>query len=238
MKRKIVTISLSLLISSMVVLPTIAQEEESSVWSTGLDIYSSYIWRGSKFGAGPAFQPFVDATIGGLSIGAWGSVNSSIAESLEMDLYISYAAGPVSITVTDYYFGGDWTEIAETHFIEPMVGVEAGGFSAAIAYMFLPEVVDDETTTDVDESVDFGEEGDLYIEVAYGFGSVDLAVGLGDGQYTVTDDDPDGDFNICNITVGTSKEIPITEKFSLPVSGSVTLNPATGGFFITAGLSF
>jgi hypothetical protein len=37
--------------------------------------------------------------------------------------------------------------------------------------------------------------------------------------------------------VGTSKEIQITEKFVLPVSGAVILNPSTGGFFITAGIS-
>ena len=233
MKRKIVTIGLSLFLCSILVLPSFGQEEEeSSVWSTGLDIYSSYIWRGSKFGAGPAFQPFVDATIGDFSIGAWGSVNSSSFESeaLEMDLYVSYSFGPVSIAVTDYYFGGDWTEMDMTHYIEPALGIEAGGFSATFAYMLLPAVDDDPDTAE-DDATDFGEEGDS-------FGAVDLSLGFGDGAYTATDDDPDGDFNVCNITLGTSKEIPITEKFSLPVSGSVTLNPATGGFFITAGISF
>lgn len=233
MKRKIVTISLSLLLSSILVLPSFAQEEEESVWSTGFDIYTSYIWRGAKFGSGPAFQPFVDATIGGFSIGAWGSVNSSWNESLEMDLYVSYSFGPVSLTLTDYYFGDDWTEMDMTHYIEPMVGIEAGGFSATLAYMFLPAVDDDPETPTEDESADFGEEGDLYLEAAYSFGSVDLALGLGDGQYT-----DDGDFNVCNITIGTSKEVEISEKFTLPVSGSVTLNPSTGGFFITAGVSF
>ncbi len=234
MKRKILTISLSVLLSSFLVLPTFAQEEEeSSVWSTGFDIYTSYIWRGSKFGSGPAFQPFVDATVGGLSIGAWGSVNSSLDEALEMDLYLSYGFGPVSLTVTDYYFGGDWTDMSMTHYIEPSVGVEAGGFSAMFAYMLLPGTEDDASTIGVDESTDFGEEGDTYLELGYGFDAVSFAVGLGNGAYT-----DDGDFSLCNITVGTSKEIAITEKFSLPVSGSVTLNPSTGGFFITAGVSF
>ena len=50
-----------------------AQEEATeSSWSTGLDIYSSYIWRGSKFGTGAAIQPYVDYTIGGFSVGGWG----------------------------------------------------------------------------------------------------------------------------------------------------------------------
>ncbi|MFW5699915.1 MAG: TorF family putative porin [Bacteroidota bacterium] len=229
MKSKILTL-ISVVFALTVSLNTAKaqEEEESSVWSTGMDIYSSYIWRGSKFGSGPAFQPYVDATVGGFSVGAWGSVNASSNESLEMDLYLGYSFDfGLGIALTDYYFGGDWTEVSSTHYLEPMVTYEGGGFSATFAYMFLPET----------ETTDFAEEGDLYLEAGYSFGAVDVALGLGDGQYTVTDDNPDGDFNVCNITIGTSKEIKLSDSFILPVSGAVTLNPTTGGFFITAGIS-
>ena len=199
-----------------------AQEEASSSWDTGLDIYSSYIWRGAKFGSGPAFQPYMEYSTGGFALGAWGSVNSSTDESLEMDLYASYSAGPVSFTLTDYYFGGDWTEYSMNHYLEPSIGVSVGDFSFTGAYMLLPESGEDS----------FGSQGDTYLEAAYSFSNVDLTLGAGDGQYTDT-----GDFNICNITVGTSKEVKMTESFSLPVSGSVTLNPSTGGFFIAVGIS-
>jgi len=193
-------------------------------WDTGLDIYSSYIWRGAKFGSGPAFQPYVELSAGDFAIGAWGSVSASMDESLEMDLYASYSFGPVSLTLTDYYFGGDWMEYSSMHYLEPSVGLSLGDFSFMAAYMFLPE--------DEDAGTSFGEEGDLYFEAGYSFGSVDLGLGAGDGQYT-----DDGEFNVCNIMVGTSKDIEITEKFTLPVSGAVILNPSTGGFFITVGLS-
>ncbi len=201
-----------------------AQEEEaSSSWSTGLDIYSSYIWRGAKFGEGPAFQPYVEYSTGDFAIGAWGSVNSSSTESMEMDLYASYSIGAVSLTLTDYYFGGDWTEYKSMHYLEPSIGVSLGDFSFTGAYMFLPE----------DGDAKFGKNGDTYLEAGYSFGSVDLALGAGDGQYT-----DNGDFKICNISLGTSKEVKVTDSWSLPVSGSVILNPSTGGFFITAGISF
>ncbi len=199
-----------------------AQEEEASSFDTGLDIYSSYIWRGAKFGSGPAFQPYVEFSSGGFALGAWGSVSSSTDEGYEMDLYASFSAGPVSFTLTDYYFGGDWTDYAATHSLEPSVGVELGDFSLTAAYMFLAET----------ETSDFGEEGDTYLEAAYSFPNVDVFMGLGDGQYT-----EDGDFSVCNIGIGTSKEVKLTESFSLPVSGAVILNPSTGGFFITVGIS-
>ena len=66
------------------------EAETSSAFDAGLDIYSSYIWRGLKFGSGPAFQPWVEGSFGGFSVGAWGSVNSSTDEAFEMDLYAGY----------------------------------------------------------------------------------------------------------------------------------------------------
>ena len=219
-----------------------AQEEESSPVDLGLDIYSSYIWRGAKFGSGPAFQPWLEASAGNLAIGAWGSINSSTDEAFEMDLYLSYSFDfGLSIGVTDYYFGytdGDSIGVDDDggtvfeqlgyfaydngHYIEPMISFEAGDLSLTAAYMFAPGFDD----------------GDTYLEASYSIKGVSLTVGLGDGAYTATDTDPEGDFNLCNISIGTSKEVKITDSFSLPLSGSVTLNPATEGFFITVGMSF
>ena len=184
-------------------------------WSTGLDIYSSYIWRGAKFGSGPAFQPYVDYTKGGFSVGAWGSVNAGADEAFEMDLYASYGFDfGLSVAVTDYYFGGDYFDGA-VHFIEPAISFEAGSFSLLAAYMMGDGVAD------------------TYVEAGYSLGAVDLFVGAGNGAYT-----SDGGFMVCNVGLGTSKEIKITEDFSLPVSGSVVLNPSTQGFFIAVGISF
>ncbi len=206
----------------LVVLTVSTFSAKAQEWSTGMDIYSSYIWRGSKFGTGPALQPYVDFTTGGLSVGAWGSVSAGSAESLEMDLYAGYSFDfGLSLTVTDYYFGVDpvsengWLD-GDSHLIEPMLSYGVGGFSLTAAQMFT-------TSFDVD---------DTYLEVAYGFGAVDLAVGLGNGLYTT-----DGSFTVCNVSLSTGKEIEITDKFTLPVSGSVTLNPSTGGFFIAVGVS-
>ena len=66
--KKILMITASVLLL-MTFIPSVnAQEEEASKWNAGLDIYSSYIWRGLKFGTGAAFQPSVDFTAGGLQL--------------------------------------------------------------------------------------------------------------------------------------------------------------------------
>jgi hypothetical protein len=183
--------------------------------STGVDIYSSYIWRGAKFGTGAAIQPSVEFSAGGLALGAWGSVSTGGTEAFEMDLYASYSFGfGLTLAVTDYYFGGKYFE-GPSHFIEPSVSFEAGNFSLLAAYMMGDGLTD------------------TYAQAGYTLGSVDLFVGAGNGQYT-----SDGNFMVCNVGIGTSKEIKITDSFSIPVSGSVSLNPSTQGFFIAVGVSF
>lgn len=237
----------------LVVLTVSTFSAKAQEWSTGVDIYSSYIWRGAKFGSGPAFQPYVDFTTGGLSVGAWGSVNASSDEALEMDLYAGYSFdNGLSLTVTDYYFGGTWTDFSYSHYIEPSVSFSAGSFSLTGAAMLLPAADAVDAVAGVPAMVDlgtgvvtpaiekveaveatsFGEGIDLYFEAGYSFSAVDLTLGAGNGAYT-----EDGSFNLCNVSVSTAKEIEITDKFTLPVSGSVTLNPSTGGFFIAVGIS-
>jgi uncharacterized protein (TIGR02001 family) len=187
--------------------------------STGLDIYSSYVWRGTKFGSGPAFQPSMEFSAGGFALGAWGSFNASTDEAAEADLYASYGfelseSSSLSFTVTDYYFpGSPWLE-GTSHYIEPMVNLGLGAFSLTGAYMMNDGA------------------GDIYLEAAVTAGPVDITLGGGDGAYTV-----DGEFNICNIGISTSKEIKITDDFSLPVSGAAILNPSSEQFYIVVGIS-
>jgi hypothetical protein len=233
MKKKITLVLFAVL--AICTLNVKAQEEpKASPFSTGVDIYSSYIWRGTKFGTGAAFQPNVKFIKGGFTLGAWGSVSTGDSEAFEMDLFTSYSVAGLTVTLTDYYFGGDWTEYKTMHYLEPSLSYGISNFTLTAAYMLLPgaDAVEGES-----EAIDFGSEGDAYVEASYAFTNAKLTLGAGEGQYTRTEEDPEGEFNICNIGIGTSKVIKLSESFSIPVSGAVILNPTTGGFFITVGLS-
>lgn len=227
--KKILMITASVLLL-VTFIPTVnAQEEEGSSWNAGLDIYSSYIWRGIKFGTGAAFQPSVDFTAGGFTIGAWGSISTGDTEAAEADLYASYGFNlgenaALSLTVTDYYFPGSAYFESTSHYIEPMVSLGLGNLSLSAAYMFY-------------ESAANGS-GDIYLQAGYAAGPVSITIGGGNGQYSFEDEvDEEDKFAISNIGIGTSKEIKITDSFSLPISGSIILNPSTEQFFVVVGIS-
>lgn len=212
MKRKITLISL--LVLTIFSSNIIAQE---SSWNTGTDLVSSYVWRGTKFGSGPSFQPSVSYSKGGLTIGAWGSYAFSTNEAAEADLYATYEVSlgeksSLTFAVNDYYFPGSEYFDGDSHYLEPSVSIGLGNFSLAGAYMTNAE--------------------DVYFEAGLSLGSVNLFAGAGDGQYTV-----DAKFSFCNVGLKTSKEIKISDSFSIPVSGSVILNPSTEQFHIVVGIS-
>ncbi|MGQ7869407.1 hypothetical protein [Sunxiuqinia sp. sy24] len=201
---------------------TLAGNLQAQDWDTGADFVSSYVWRGTKFGTGPAIQPWAEYSAGGFALGAWGSYGFTDDEAAEADLYASYGfdlgdGSTLSLTVTDYYFPGSPYFDGDSHFFEPMVGLDLGSFSFLGAYMI---------------GSDASDVSDLYLEAGLNLGSVALTLGAGDGAYTV-----DGDFSVCNIGVGTSKEIKITDSFSIPISGTAILNPSSEQFHIVVGIS-
>lgn len=81
-------------------------------FKTGVDLVSSYVWRGTEFGDSPAIQPSLNYTFSnGVVVGAWGSygvqkftsVSNGDYRYQEVDLSLTIPAGPFSLTAVDYY---------------------------------------------------------------------------------------------------------------------------------------
>jgi len=203
-----------------------AREEKSgAAFSTGADLVSNYIWRGTKLAVGPALQPSVSFTAGNLEIGAWGSVSFTSMEGAESDLYMSYSFPfGLSLGVTDYYFPGtmyfDLSDTTGSHALEINAGFSSGGFSLSANYI-------------PNEAGSAGSAGgDMYFEAGYDFSSFSLFIGAGDGWHT-----SDGDFGLCNVGISTGKEIKITDNFSVPVTGTLIFNPEQEQFYVVIGFS-
>ncbi len=214
--------------------------QEDTPFSAGGDLVSSYLWRGTKFGTGPAIQPYVELALGNFSAGGWGSYCFTTNEGAEADLYVSYGFDfGLSVGLTDYYFPGgisidstgsfsyegsnyfDFSTTSGAHALELNLGYEIGGLSLAANYF-------------LNEAGGAGNAGgDIYFELGYSFDSFGLVLGAGNGWHT-----PEGEFTICNIGVTTGTELKISDSFSLPVSGALILNPATEQFHVVVCVSF
>lgn len=215
MKKKITLLAFALTLLMNINL----EAQEKSPWTTGVDLYSSYVWRGTKFGSGPAMQPTVKFSGGGFTIGGWGNYCFSTSEATEADLFASYAvslgeSSSLTFNVTDYYFPGESSPYftGTSHFFEPMVNLALGKLTLTGAYMFNAD--------------------DTYLEAAYAAGPVTLFAAAGDGQYT-----KDAKFNFCNVGIKTGTAIKINDNFSIPVSGALILNPSTEQFNIVVGIT-
>lgn len=215
MKKKILL--LAFVLTSIFGLNVSAQQK--SPWTVGTDLYSSYVWRGTKFGLGPAMQPTLKYSTGGFSIGGWGNYCFSTSEATEADLFTSYAvalgkSSSLTFNLTDYYFPGATAPYftGTSHYFEPQISLGLGKLSLSAAYMFNAE--------------------DTYLEAGYAAGPVTIFAGAGNGQYT-----KDASFNLCNLGIKTGSAIKISDSFSIPITGALILNPSTEQFNIVVGLT-
>lgn len=191
-----------------------AQEFKASA-----DVVSSYVWRGT-FQSGVAVQPTFDFTTGGFSIGAWGSTAlSELSGSLmqEADLYAKYTFGfGLSAGITDYYYTGnkffDYKK-GGAHALELNLGYTTGSLSLSGNYLL-------------------NVNSDMYFEAGYAFDKVSVFVGAGNEVYST-----DGKFALLNIGASTTKEIKITDTFSIPLKASVIVNPKSEQLFFVAGIT-
>jgi hypothetical protein len=215
-----------------------AQKEDNPLpVSIGADLVSRYVWRGTDIGGSPSIQPCIEADIHGIILGAWGAYTINAPGAQEADLYISYTiADLISVGFTDYFFPDDQPGIMNyfsdsTHVIEFNAGFSAGNFDFSANINLI---------NDNDNS--------LYFEAGYGFGFIDVFVGAGNGIYTVetsaqgydpvADPEPADDFMIVNFGVSATKDVKVSESYSISLSGSFIINPYTKTPFLVFGISF
>lgn len=235
-----------------------AQEESSKAeLSVGADIVSNYIWRGipnaAYFGfsgdglsLSPNIQPDLSLKCGDLTVGVWGSYDF-LGAYQETDLYISYEVGPLTFSLTDYYWNYPasyfkYKASTTTHIFEGAVsysGSESFPISITAATMFYgaDKKFDKDKgafTTDNNYST--------YVELSYpvklGSSEISPFMGFttGDGFYGDGYGNVDG-FAVVNLGCSASKDIEVTEKLTIPMTASLVLNPQLERVFFVVGIS-
>ena len=215
---------------------TLAQEKvETTICG---DVVSSYIWRGQDLG-NVSLQPTLGIGYKGLSLTAWGSVGlSDPSDTKEFDLTLSYAIGGLNIGVTDYWFNNGldpenryfkYDAHGTNHVLEANIGYD---FGLASLQWFTNFAGNDGVNKDGKRAYS------SYVELTVPFklATVDWAATAGAVPFSTDFYGTDG-FAVTNLALKATKEIKVTESFSVPVFGQVVANPCSLKAYLVIGFT-
>ena len=205
-----------------------AQEvPKKSSFDIGVDFASRYVWRGGSYSDSPAIQPYAEYSSGNFTLGLWASYETGgEVVGQEFDFYASYAIGPVSIGLTDYAFPTDADSdgyfMMKNHIGEANLSFD-GVDSFPLTISFNMNIYNDDDNS-------------IYTEVGIPFeiGGTELGafIGAGDNIYTL-----EGDFAITNFGISASKDLKITDSFSVGATASAIFNPDSDDAYLVFLLS-
>jgi uncharacterized protein (TIGR02001 family) len=210
-----------------------ATEAKSQV-NVGVDYASRYVWRGFDFGNSPSIQPMVSFTSGGFEIGAWAAyATNGDPDGSEIDFYASYTleteGGDFSLSVTNYTFpdepGSYFSK--DAHFIELGLGYSTGLTENLGLFLSGNIFVHNDDDNSIYGELGFEYEANDYtLTVFSGFSPVESATY---GNST---------FAFINTGFSVSKELKISDVFSVDVSSSVISNLHARKAFFVFGFGF
>ncbi len=217
-------------------LATLAQEKvETTICG---DVVSSYIWRGQDLGD-VSLQPTLGIGYKGLSLTAWGSVGlSDPSDTKEFDLTLSYAFGGFNIGITDYWFNGGldpenryfkYDAHGTNHVFEANVGYD---FGFASLQWFTNFAGNDGMNRDGKRAYS------SYVELSIPFklATVDWTATSGAVPFSTDFYGTDG-FAVTNLALKATKDIKLTDSFSVPVFGQVVANPCSQKAYLVIGFT-
>lgn len=231
MKRTILALGAALI---SIIAP--AQEKVEATISS--DLVSQYIWRGLEQSS-TAIQPTLGVSWKGLSLTAWGSVGITESNApKEFDLILNYTIGGFSIGVTDYWLsnGGDplgryfrYYAHSTNHIFEANVGYDFKFLSLQWNTNF----------TGNDGLTKKGKRAySSYFEINAPFklATLDWTATVGVVPYATTYYDTKG-FAVTNVSLRATKDIKITDTFSIPIFGQIIASPRQETAFFVFGFT-
>ena len=229
--KKIVLFAMGLVTS----VTTHAQEIETTISG---DIVSSYIWRGQDLGS-VAVQPTFGVGYKGLSLTAWGSYGlTNPDDTKEFDLTLAYTSGGFNIGITDYWFSVGLDPDARyfkydahgtNHVFEANIGYDFG-FASLQWY------------TNFAGNDGYNKDGkraySSYLEanVPFKLATVDWTATAGVVPFSTTSYGTTG-FAVTNLALKATKDIKVTDSFSIPIFAQVVGNPCSQKAYLVLGFT-
>ena len=201
------------------------------------DIVSSYIWRGQDLGSA-AIQPTLGVGYKGLSLTAWGSYGLiNTADTKEFDLTLAYTTGGLNIGVTDYWFDAGLDPDARyfkydahgtNHVFEGNIGYDFGFASLQWFTNF--------SGNDYKEDDDRAYSSYVEVVVPFKLSAIDWTAIAGAVPFESPLYGTSG-FAVTNLSLKATKDIKVTDSFSIPVFGQIAANPCSQKAYLVFGFT-
>ena len=225
------------MVALAIIASTTATKAQDNVENTiGADVVNQYIWRGQELGS-VSLHPTLGVAYKGLSLTAWGSVGlSEPSDTKEFDITAAYSIGGFNIGITDYWFNSPndryfaYESHKTSHVFEANVGYDFGVASLQWYTNFAGnDGVNDEGKRAYSS----------YFEVSAPFtlGGCDWTASVGAVPFATSFYGDASNFAVTNVSLKATKELKITETFSVPVFAGISANPSTEKAFFIFGFS-
>ena len=215
-----------------------AHAEDGVETTIAADVVSQYIWRGQDLG-NVSLQPTLGIEYKGLSLSAWGSVGlTNSDDTKEFDLTLGYTAGGFNIGITDYWFnvGGDpenryfkYGSHETNHVFEATVGYD---FGFASLQWYTNFAGNDGLNKDGKRAYSSYLEANVPFKLA----TVDWTATAGAVPFA-TDFYGTTGFAVTNLALKATKDIKVTDSFSIPIFGQVAANPCSQKAYLVFGFT-
>jgi len=202
------------------------------------DVVSSYIWRGQDCG-NVSLQPTLGIGYKGFSLSAWGSVGlSDPTDTKEFDLTASYSVGGFNIGITDYWFNAGldpdnryfmYNAHSTNHVFEGNIGYD---FGFASLQWYTNFAGNDGVNKDGKRAYS------SYVELAVPFSlaGVDWTATAGAVPFATSFYNTTG-FAVTNASLKATKDIKVTDSFSIPIFGQIVGNPCSQKAYLVFGFT-
>ena len=226
-----------LLAMGMVMGMTAFAQDEIETTISG-DFVSSYIWRGQDLGS-TAFQPTLGVAYKGLSLTAWGSTGLvNTADTKEFDLTLAYTIGGLNVGVTDYWFdrGGldpdgryfKYDAHGTNHIFEANIGYDFGFASLQWYTNF--------SGNDYKEDGKRAYSSYMEVNVPFKLSAIEWTATAGAVPSASAEYGTSG-FAVTNLALKATKDIKVTDSFSIPIFGQVVANPCSQKAYLVFGFT-
>lgn len=214
---------------------TTAMAQDKVEASVASDFVSQYIWRGQDCG-NISVQPSASVAYKGFTLGAWGSVGFEENNTKEFDITAAYSIGNFNIGITDYWFNNT----ADARYFMYEAHRTAHVFEGNVGYNFGPLSL--QWYTNFAGNDGKNKDGDRayssYVEANAPFhlGGLRWNATLGAVPYATTTYGNSG-FAITNISVKATKDIQVSNSFSIPVFAAINTNPCSQKAYFVFGFT-